>query len=257
MHRDEPLIADRQPAIAGEPGERPFDNPAVSPEVGLGLDALPSDAVLDAPGDALVTTAAIVIALIGVHLGRPVTRSPAPARLQRWDRIQHRAQHPTVMAVRGGYLDGERDPGAVDHKVLLRARFALVCGVPADRAPPFSPRGSASRWPRDSSRCGRPPRAARVARSAASSIRHGAATRGAGASRSPRSRSPSRSVASATGFRCAARRGCRSASHGRRSTAGRPSAGGAAWAGGARPPSKVHPTPEASCLQPTRHRARL
>jgi hypothetical protein len=48
VHRHEALVADRQPAVAREPGKGSFHDPAVTPQVVLELDAFPRDPVLDA-----------------------------------------------------------------------------------------------------------------------------------------------------------------------------------------------------------------
>jgi hypothetical protein len=84
------------------------------------------------------TTAGVVVALVPVELLGPASGSTAASGLERRDGVEHRLQHPAVVPVRRPQLDGERDAGPVDHKVLLRlrrirARFALICGVPADR----------------------------------------------------------------------------------------------------------------------------
>lgn len=137
MHRDKVLVADRQSAVAGQPSERALHDPAMRPQVMLRFDPLPRDAVLDPATAARLATAQVVVALVRVELGRPASWSAAAPRPERRDGVEHRLEHPTVVQVRGSHLDGERYPLAVDHKMLLRARLALVRGVPADLAPPF------------------------------------------------------------------------------------------------------------------------
>lgn len=107
----------------------------------LRLDPPPYDPVLDPATAAGTTAACVIVPLVGVELLGPSLRS-APAPLpERRDRIEHRLQHPAVVQVGRGHLDGERDPVPVANKMLLgrplAARSALGCGVPADLAPLF------------------------------------------------------------------------------------------------------------------------
>ncbi|GAB1340126.1 hypothetical protein ACE1SV_67160 [Streptomyces sp. E-15] len=59
------LVAAVQPAASGQPGDRSFDDPAVSAEPRGGLDALAGDAVADATPAKSFPQVVVVVALVG------------------------------------------------------------------------------------------------------------------------------------------------------------------------------------------------
>lgn len=68
MHLGSPLVANSQPAVADEPGERALDHPPVPPQQLARLFAPPSDAALDATSAQRLAAVAEVVTLVGVQL---------------------------------------------------------------------------------------------------------------------------------------------------------------------------------------------
>ncbi len=130
------LVADRQAAELGEPGQSPFDDPAMAAEAGGGFDALASDPTADATASQVAPTAANVVALVGMELGRTLAGS-APRALDRGDRLDQLLEDDLVGDVGGGEQERARDAVAVDHQMALRARFAAIRWIRAGFGPPF------------------------------------------------------------------------------------------------------------------------
>ena len=133
------LVAHGQSAKATQPRQGAFDDPAMPTEAFAGVDAPPSDARDDAARATSGAAAREVIALVGVQLGGTVSRpTTSTARLpNRHDRIQGDFEHFGVVHIgrREGYR--ERDACSVDHKMALRARFAAIRRIRADRFAPL------------------------------------------------------------------------------------------------------------------------
>jgi hypothetical protein len=67
------LVADLQAPEAVEPGERPFDHPAVASQAVLGLDTTAGDAGDDAALAQGQTEVTVVVTLVGMELVRSAT----------------------------------------------------------------------------------------------------------------------------------------------------------------------------------------
>jgi hypothetical protein len=137
MHRDQPLVADRQAPIARQPRQRALHDPAVPPQPLRRVDPATRNAVCDPAPPTGGATAPIVIALIPVQLGRAVARTPRSTSPQGRDRVDQGLEQPGVMYVRGGHRDRERDAVPVRNKMVLRARFAFIRRIRAGSPPPF------------------------------------------------------------------------------------------------------------------------
>src|SRR5688500_10747436 len=118
-----PLVADRQPPVAVEPGQRTLHHPAMATQALAGVDALARDATADVAAAQRLAAAGDVVALIGVHLGRPLAPPPI-GLLDRRDGIEQLLEDDGVVTVRPGQERSERDPAAVSHNMALRARFS-------------------------------------------------------------------------------------------------------------------------------------
>src|SRR5215207_6465511 len=142
------LVADRQPAVRGEPGQRPLDHPAVTAELRARLDALAGDAAADAASAEILSAAGNIVRLVGVQLGRALARAPGLARRapQGRDRRDQRLEEPGLVDVGRRERGRERDPAPVDHQMALRARFAAIRRIrPGLWAPLFAGTLAASR----------------------------------------------------------------------------------------------------------------
>ena len=69
------LVADLQAPEAVEPGERPFDHPAVASQAVLGFDTTAGDAGDDAALAQGQTEVTVVVTLVGMELVRSATAS--------------------------------------------------------------------------------------------------------------------------------------------------------------------------------------
>src|SRR5512144_2854417 len=131
-----PLVADREPPEAHEPGERAFDHPPVAAQALAALDAAPCDARDDTPAATGAAAAVVVVPFVRVQLPRSLAWA-AGALPDRRHRVQHRRQHDAVMDVRGREGNSERDAVGVHEDVPLAARLAAVGRVRAgELAPP-------------------------------------------------------------------------------------------------------------------------
>ena len=73
-----PLVADGEATELGEPRQGPLDDPPATSQPLAALDPAPGDAGLDAPAGQRLTTAAVVVGLVGMQLrGTLARRSPA------------------------------------------------------------------------------------------------------------------------------------------------------------------------------------
>jgi hypothetical protein len=229
------FIADRETAIAMQPGERAFDDPAGRTEPAAMRRAPTREEGDDAAGPQPVAMGLRIVAAIPWQRVRPAERPTAPSpdrRQRRPERIELR----NVVDVRGGQLRDERDPVGFRDEVVLGTRLAAIGWVRSS----FFPRAA-----RGVTRYRRPPTADPTARGDATpraaprasvATRPRAATGRAAASRCCPSRSPFLSATSARAAPRATPRGCRSARPGRGPGAARRPVryGVGVWAGGAR-----------------------
>src|SRR5258706_8374894 len=120
------LVADLQAPEAVEPGERPFDHPAVASQAVLGLDTTAGDAGDDAALAQGQTEVTVVVTLVGMELVRSATGPAARLGADGLDGVDGGEQHLRIVHVRGAHQDRERDAVGVDHKMALRALFAAI-----------------------------------------------------------------------------------------------------------------------------------
>ena len=130
------LIADGQPPILAEPGEGPFDHPAVAAQPFAGVEARAGNADLDMALGQRLAAARDVVGLVGVALVWPF--APVPVRLlDRWNRIEQRLKNDRVVAVGAGQQLGQRESPALGRNVPFGAGFAAIGGVGTDQVAPL------------------------------------------------------------------------------------------------------------------------
>src|SRR5262249_48012454 len=150
------LVADPQPPIAVQPGERLLYPPAMSPQPLTALDPPPGDPGGDPALPQGLATERVVVALVRVQL---LWAAPRPARfpvVHRRDRIHGRLQQLAVVPVGAGEHGRQRRALSVYDEMMFGALLAPIRrvrphGFPPDRPAPFCAWG------------GRPPARARLA----------------------------------------------------------------------------------------------
>src|SRR5262245_28006991 len=107
------LLADAEALHAMEPGKGSLDDPTVATQVRARLDLAARDARRDVPQTQTHTNEREVVRLVGVHLGRPPTRSTARS-LDGRDGVDERERDVRVVDVRRGQDLGEGVACAID-----------------------------------------------------------------------------------------------------------------------------------------------
>jgi hypothetical protein len=130
------VVADEKSLVVVEPGEGALDDPADTAESGAVLGVATGDLRFDAAGTELAPVLVVVVAAVGAEPLGPAARPAdlAPNRrhaLDQWDELGD------VVAVAAGDRPGERDPGGVYEKVMLRAVSGSINRARARRGAPF------------------------------------------------------------------------------------------------------------------------
>src|SRR6187402_1950311 len=135
MSVDAAFEANAQLAEGGKPGVGSFDDPTVTPEAIVALNAFASDAAFDAPAPEMLPATGDVIGLVCMQFAGPAPWSAALARHGRQGIDQLLEDH-RVVSVGPGHAEHQRDALAVRDEVALAAELAAVCRVGARvRAP--------------------------------------------------------------------------------------------------------------------------
>ena len=114
------VVADEQPFELVQPGEGPLDDPAVAAEAGAVAGTAAGDLRGDAAAAELAAVFVVVVAAVGAEPVGPPAR-PADFAADGRDTVDERDQLGDVVTVAAGDGPGERDPGRVYEKVMLRA----------------------------------------------------------------------------------------------------------------------------------------
>jgi hypothetical protein len=139
------LIANGEPPIVVKPGEGTFSHPPVAAQPLATLYPLTSYAALDAPLAKRLAAPRYVIRLVSVPLVRALARASPLASwtLDRLNVVHHLFKHRRVVSIGTRELYHKRNTPSLDHKMALRARFCLICGVRPNslglRVPFFTP----------------------------------------------------------------------------------------------------------------------
>ena len=136
------FVADRETAIAMQPGERAFDNPAGRAEAAAMRRAPTREDGDDAAGPQPVAMGLRIVAAIPLQRARPAARPTAPTPDQR-QRRHERIELRNVVDVRGGQLRDERDPVGFRDEVVLGTRLAAIGWVRSSFFPPRTARTDA------------------------------------------------------------------------------------------------------------------
>jgi hypothetical protein len=130
------VVADEQSFELVEPGEGPFDDPAVAAQAGAVRGAAAGDLGLDPAAAELATVALVVVAAVSAQpVGPPAW--PADLAAHRRHTVDERDQLSDVMAVSAGDRPGKRDPCRVYEKVVLGARSGSINRARARFGAPF------------------------------------------------------------------------------------------------------------------------
>ena len=124
------FVADGESAVAEQPGDGAFDDPAVSAESIVGLDALTRDADADVAVAEPLAEVGDVVGLVGVEFGGSAAAGAA-AGADCGDGRDQRFEHVGVVGVGCGHRHRQGNPATVGQHVDLRAGFASVDRVRA------------------------------------------------------------------------------------------------------------------------------
>ena len=240
MNISSPFVTDAQTPESVQPAQRPLDHPSPTPQMLFAFNASPCDPRRDAALTQPLAMAPVVVALVGVQLGRAFPGPACQARDRR-QRLNERLQKARVMNIGCRQLRHQWHAALIDDDMVLAAELSPVRGIAAGVIPA---EGGKERWP---SRYWRVPiRSDRIGATCAARTHAGTArlqrfaSRAAAASTSYRCRSPFPAVGTPTEYRCAGRKECRSTQRGRSSE------GGPRWGKACEPaaavqwPSKAH-----------------
>lgn len=117
--------ANEESATVVQPGESPFDDPAVTAETGAVVSLASGDQRLDTTLPDEPAVLVVVVTSVGDQRPRPASRSTDPAA-HRWHSVEQLEQLRDVVAVAAGERPGERDATAVYEEVVLAARSAAI-----------------------------------------------------------------------------------------------------------------------------------
>ena len=130
------VVADEQSFEVVEPGEGALDNPADASEAGAVLGLAARDLGADAAAAEFAPVLVVVVAAIGAEQGGPSAR-PADLAAYRRHALDKWHELGDVVSVAAGHRPGERDPGRVYEKVMLRAVSGSINRARARRGAPF------------------------------------------------------------------------------------------------------------------------
>lgn len=130
------VVADEQAFVVVQPGEGAFDDPADAAEAGAVLGLAAGDLRLDVARAEFAAVLVVVVAAISGDAVGPSAR-PADLAAHRRHALDQRDYLGDVVAVAAGDRPGERDPGRVDEKVMLRAASGSINRARARRGAPF------------------------------------------------------------------------------------------------------------------------
>ena len=126
------FITYSQPAEAVDPCERALHNPSVPPQLLAAFDASPGNTRYDPSLAQGLSVSLGVVPFVGVHLVRTLARSSSSA-FERRNGINHLLQHRSVRHISSCTLQRQRYSSSLDHKMALRAWFALIRRIWAAR----------------------------------------------------------------------------------------------------------------------------
>jgi len=130
------LITNGQSAEVVEPSKGALDHPSVPSQLLATLDASPRNTRGDASLAKGLPVSLRVIPFVSVYFDRTLAWTTSSA-VQRRDSIYHLFQHRGVRNVRPRTLYGKRYTPSLDHKMALRAWFALIRRVRSCSLAPF------------------------------------------------------------------------------------------------------------------------
>lgn len=131
-----PLVADRRPPVAIQPGERPLDHLAMAPQVLTVLDALAGNADRNVRPGKRLAAAGQIVRLVGKELAGPL---PPLARrsVDGGDGISQVPEHHAVIAVRTGQPLRQRHLLPLGNQVPFRTRLVAIGPIGPTGSPPF------------------------------------------------------------------------------------------------------------------------
>ena len=131
------LIANREPAILGKPGQRAFHNPPVPPQLLAALNPLSCYPALDGTLSQSFFALFVVVGFVGVKLVGALPRSTT-GTLDGLYGVYQLLENHRIMDVGRSKHHRQWDTSSVRNKVALRARFSFICRIRAGFCAPLS-----------------------------------------------------------------------------------------------------------------------
>ncbi len=130
------VVADEESFELVQPGEGALDDPAVAAEAGAVLGLAAGDLGSDPELAQLAAVLVVVVATVGRDPVWPAAGATDSAA-HRWYPVDERDQLGDVVAVAAGHCPGQRDPGRVYEKVMLRPVSGSINRARARLGAPF------------------------------------------------------------------------------------------------------------------------
>jgi hypothetical protein len=138
VHVQPTFVAGHQSSELAQPSERALNHPSVLAQLFAALHVAPGYPRSDTSLPQCSPASWVIVPFVGMQLERATpARSSTVVFPDRFDSIHYIGEGIGVVHV-GGCADyRERNSFGVDHKMALRTRFALICGVRPATLPPF------------------------------------------------------------------------------------------------------------------------
>lgn len=137
------FVPDSEAAVAVEPGDRPFDLPAVPAEPLAGLDTWTGYARDKVPATEPAEMLRRVVRLVRADLHRPPSTWSAPGA-DGGDAENQRFEHLAIVHVRAGHRDGQREALNLGQHVQIAASLAAIDRFGRLSKPPIARTDAAS-----------------------------------------------------------------------------------------------------------------
>jgi hypothetical protein len=122
-------MPDLKASELADPRERPFDDPAMSPESGAGVYSSAGDSTADTTPSQIAPTPRDVVGFVRMNLRGSAPRSPRTRSPHRRNRAKKWLKGSAIVGIRWRKEHRQGNPAPINHDVTLGSRLTSVCGV--------------------------------------------------------------------------------------------------------------------------------